>query len=135
MSGKRFVETFSTGVVTDTLTGKEYKCEMRIDDKLLELLNDLHEENHSLKFQLDECRNHKLFSRRELEKENEQLKEEVELLREGLKAYDENLPLYLTCREIRDFNSDLFEFKIKQQKFYNEHPNLCKIIVDGVELK
>lgn len=37
----RFVETLSTGIVTDTLTGKEYKCEMRIDDGLLELLNEL----------------------------------------------------------------------------------------------
>ena len=63
-----------------------------------------------------------------------ELKQEVELLGEGLKAYDENLPLYLTCREIRDFNSDLFEFKIKRQKFYNEHPRLCKIIVNGKEL-
>ena len=39
------------------------------------LLNELYEENQSLKFQLDECRNHKLFSRRELEKENEQLQQ------------------------------------------------------------
>ena len=35
------------------------------------------EENQSLKFQLDECQNHKLFSRRELEKENEQLKKDL----------------------------------------------------------
>ena len=49
MTDKRFTETFSTGVVTDHITGKKYKCEMRIDDKLLELLNELHEENQSLK--------------------------------------------------------------------------------------
>lgn len=49
MTDKRFTETLSTGVVTDHITGKEYKCEMRIDDKLLELLNELHEENQSLK--------------------------------------------------------------------------------------
>lgn len=41
-------------------------------------MNALHEENQSLKFQLDECRNNKLFSRRQLEKENEQLKKEKE---------------------------------------------------------
>lgn len=48
MTEKRFVETISTGIVTDTITGKEYKCEMRIDDDLLELLNELHEENQAL---------------------------------------------------------------------------------------
>lgn len=49
MTVKRFTETLSTGIVTDHVTGKEYKCEMRIDDKLLELLNELHEENQELK--------------------------------------------------------------------------------------
>lgn len=34
---KRFTETVSTGIVTDNLTGKEYNCEMRINDQLLEL--------------------------------------------------------------------------------------------------
>ena len=41
-------------------------------------LNELAEENEQLKFQLKECREHKLFSRRELEKENEQLKQTIE---------------------------------------------------------
>lgn len=49
MTEKRFVETVSTGIVTDTITGKEYLCEMRIDDDLLELLNELAEENEQLK--------------------------------------------------------------------------------------
>lgn len=48
MTEKRFTETLSTGIVTDNVTGKEYNCEMRIDDKLLELLNELHEENKEL---------------------------------------------------------------------------------------
>ena len=48
MIAKRFTETVSTGIVTDNLTGKEYKCEMRIDDELLELLNALHEKNQQL---------------------------------------------------------------------------------------
>ena len=52
MTDKRFTETLSTGIVTDHVTGKEYNCEMRIDDKLLELLNKLHEENKSLKRRL-----------------------------------------------------------------------------------
>lgn len=52
MTEKRFKETVSTGIVTDTVTGKEYQCEMRIDDKLLELMNDLDEESTLLKKQL-----------------------------------------------------------------------------------
>jgi len=48
MNKKRFTETLSTGIVTDNVTGKEYNCEMRIDDKLLELLNELSEENERL---------------------------------------------------------------------------------------
>lgn len=49
MTAKRFTETVSTGIVTDHVTGKEYKCEMRIDDELLELLNKLADENEQLK--------------------------------------------------------------------------------------
>ena len=46
---ERFTETLSTGIVTDNVTGKEYRCEMRIDDDLLKLLNELHEENIQLR--------------------------------------------------------------------------------------
>lgn len=53
--GERFIETISTGVVTDTITGKEYKCEMRIDDEFLELVNHIDEENERLKQQLNEA--------------------------------------------------------------------------------
>ena len=42
---------------------------------LVDLLNNLQKENEQLKFQLDECSNNKLYSRRELEKENGQLKQ------------------------------------------------------------
>ena len=49
MSEKRFVETISTGIITDTETGKEYKCEMRIDEDFLDLINDLAEDNKKLK--------------------------------------------------------------------------------------
>ena len=38
-------------------------------------LNELNTENKELKLQLGECRHNKLFSRRELEKENKELKE------------------------------------------------------------
>jgi len=49
MSEKRFIETVSTGIITDTETGKEYKCEMRIDEDFLDLVNDLAEDNKKLK--------------------------------------------------------------------------------------
>ena len=49
---KRFTEVISTGVVTDRETGKEYKCEMRIDDELLELINKIDRENKLLKVQI-----------------------------------------------------------------------------------
>lgn len=62
-----------------------------------------------------------------------ELKQEVELLRFGLNKYESLLPQYLTCGEINGFHSDLFEFQIKQLKFYKEHPNLVKqvTIVNG----
>ena len=49
MTEKRFKETISTGIVTDTITGKEYNCEYRINDELLELINKIVEENKELK--------------------------------------------------------------------------------------
>ena len=82
MTDKRFKETISTGIVTDTITGKEYNCEMRIDDKLLELLNELSEENQylkSLKWNQD-CINEisiGIQQRQSLEEENEQLKQTI----------------------------------------------------------
>ena len=49
MNEKRFTETISTGIITDNLTGKEYKCEMRINDEFLMLVNELAKENKKLK--------------------------------------------------------------------------------------
>ena len=85
MTEKRFTETVSTGIVTDNVTGKEYNCEMRIDDELLELLNELHEENEQLRIEKDTIQkqhsyelNKKLEYKSkliDLKKENEQLKQ------------------------------------------------------------
>ncbi|MBO5180128.1 MAG: hypothetical protein J6B87_07290 [Clostridia bacterium] len=49
MTEQRFKETVSTGIVTDTITGKEYNCEYRINDELLELINKIEKENRELK--------------------------------------------------------------------------------------
>lgn len=51
ITDKRFVETFSTGIVTDNVTGREYDCGMRIDDDLLELLNELDNESKKIKLE------------------------------------------------------------------------------------
>ncbi len=78
MTNQRFTETLSTGIVTDNMTGKEYKCEMRIDDDLLELLNELYEEVENLKDVNTQCCNDYSAMRRDVlryKEENEQLKQ------------------------------------------------------------
>lgn len=47
MTEKRFTEIVSTQKVIDNQTGREYYC--LIDDELLDLLNELHEENMMLR--------------------------------------------------------------------------------------
>ena len=42
--------------------------------EMIDELNNLSEEKEKLQFELKECRDNKLFSRRELEKENERIK-------------------------------------------------------------
>ena len=56
----------------------------------VDLLNHLHQENHSLKFQLDECANNKLYSRRKLEEENEQLRDELTFLNKVIGFFADN---------------------------------------------
>ena len=63
------------------------------------LLNHLHHENHSLKFQLDECANNKLYSRRKLEEENKQLRQQVA----NYELAKRNLIKRLDDREKEDF--------------------------------
>lgn len=107
---KRFELThFDCDYITDHLTGEDYPT---IDkDSMFELVKQINE----------------------LVDENEELKQEVELVRFGLNKYESLLPQYLNCGEINSFHSDLFEFQIKQLKFYKEHPNLVKqvTIIDG----
>lgn len=93
MTEKRFVETVSTGIVTDTVTGKEYRCEMRIDEDLLELLNELHEENQELKRLVKATVEDYTDLKQSfdlIDKENEQLKQVVAETEKMLQStYDE----------------------------------------------
>lgn len=87
----RFVETISTGIVTDTVTGKEYNCEMRINDNLLNLMNNIAKENEELKSKLEESKKahsncDKLWwelhdEKEQLEKENQHLKSKINMLK------------------------------------------------------
>ena len=75
---KRFTEIVSTQKVIDNQTGKEYDC--LIDDGLLELLNELHEENRALQRHLDVMRSGALTDDKrikELYDENQRLKKDV----------------------------------------------------------
>ena len=110
-----------------------YDCESVVD-----ILNELSEENQSLKFQLNECQNHKLFSRRELEKENEQLKQQIEELEFKLRTIEN--------KELKTFKDKVFEVIdnhileetdlrkecIENGSHYNA--NICRNIIDTLKL-
>lgn len=83
---KRFTETVSTGIVTDNLTGKEYNCEMRISDQLLEVINNLHEENMFLK----EERQEDIKDFEKLLKKNQKLEKLVKSLQKELNNCEED---------------------------------------------
>ena len=68
----------------------------------------------------------------ELYEENKELKEEIQLLKEGMEAYENAIPYVCTCEQVRDIHSEMFDFNMKQNEFYKEHPNRCTVIIDGV---
>lgn len=73
---KRFVETISTGIITDTVTGKEYNCEYRVSDEFLELINTIADENEQLK------------------EENKKFKLKINTYHEGNKTLHQTLQKY-----------------------------------------
>lgn len=97
----RFVETISTGIVTDTVTGKEYDCEMRINDNLLNLMNNIAQENEQLNLNYNELRYaNDIYCKKidSLKKENEQLKKENEELEEENERLENKL---WNCQNMR----------------------------------
>ena len=70
----RYIEKYSfKQLVRDMARGKVIS-----DEDLIDLYQRQDEKIRQLEFGLKECREHKLFSRRELEKENKQLKRKIE---------------------------------------------------------
>ena len=116
MTAKRFTmiyfETDGNLIFDETKHNGEWynSAECLQDNEIVELLNELHEENRSLKFQLDECQNHKLFSRRELEKENEQLRHDATILIQSNQDYrKENEQLKEQLRDCEKFRHTVFQ--------------------------
>ena len=54
-------------------------------EKLESKIKLLEKENEQLKQELSECTNHKLYTRRKLEKENKELKEQLDKIPKGIK--------------------------------------------------
>ena len=123
---KRFTETVSTGDVRDNLTGKEYRCEYRIDEEFLELVNDIAEESKQLK-QFKEQNIQEYLKLKNIcnncKKENKQLKSAIkkviELLEEEVdlfsdKAIEHDINAYMELREFD--NKDAYYMAISTKK-------------------
>jgi cell shape-determining protein MreC len=95
MTEKRFVddgfEAIDEQSFTDTETDKTYYVDYF--DEIIDLCNELNDENQRLKKELEECKNNKLFSRRELERENKELKYHLNRTEKELKEYKEFMSL------------------------------------------
>lgn len=65
-----------------------------------------------------------------LSEENDELKQELELLKKGLKAYDDAIQYVCTCSQVRNIHSELFDFEMEKTDFYKQHPNRVKIVLE-----
>lgn len=82
LSIKEFINNCEDEKVKNTLEDLFYSEVKEYD--LAKENRTLKKDNEQLKFKLNECKEHKLFSRRQLKKENIMLKEEIETLHEQL---------------------------------------------------
>lgn len=130
MTNQRFTETLSTGIVTDNFTGKEYKCEMRIDDDLLKLLNELHEENENVKDANAQCCIDYSAMRRDVlryKEENEQLKQRNDRLEEKIQRERR-----VSAKQHLKWSKEA-EMKIKELSEENEQLKTLNIPLGEVE--
>lgn len=72
--------------------------------EVVDLLNQLYDENEDLKFQLDECANHKLFSRRKLEEDNALLRQSNKILQQEIN--DAQQILEMLSEKLKGWNNE-----------------------------
>lgn len=126
MTEKRFKEIISIQKVVDNQTGIEYDC--LIDDKLLDLINDLSEEKEELRYKYNEKSNEYIGLEEqvdELLKENKELKNLIKkVISERVVAYP---LLQELCEDIENIDidhliSDMLIIKaesVKDKKIFN----------------
>lgn len=79
LSEKRFEFLFPHTIINDNIVRKSYYLSEKEDvEKIVDLLNEQSEKIKSLEMEIDLIGNTKLFSRRKLEEENEQMKKQLE---------------------------------------------------------
>lgn len=124
MSKKRFKETISTGIVTDTVTGKEYNCEMRIHDDFLELVNTISAENERLKKQINDItvnytKNRVDFDKDELYARDNNIEIDLKNRNLSITIYIPSIKEYLKLHYVvtgKNFEREYKYFKKEQQK-------------------
>lgn len=89
-----------------------YENNVRIfPDQFWQIIKKLEHKIEELDFELKECKERKLYSRRELERENEQLKNENKELK--AKVDDKEVAVEVECEKLMQKVFDLIEEKIK----------------------
>lgn len=124
MSKKRFKETISTGIVTDTVTGKEYNCEMRVDDDFLELINTISAENERLKKQINDItvnytKNRVVFDKDELYARDNNIEIDLKNRNLSITIYIPSIKEYLKLHYVvtgKNFEREYKYFKRELQK-------------------
>ena len=109
MSEKRFRVNYDVSIY-DSET-EEYISTKNGLEKIAKRMNELNDENEQLRFQLEECSNNKLFSRRELERENEQLRQ---VNNDFEKLFSETISIADTSQLLENGNYDIKRMFVKE---------------------
>lgn len=100
MTEKRFKEIISTQKVIDTVTNKEYDC--LLDNDLFDLINTIAEENEQLKDAL----NQRTEQCDKYYKENEQLKQQLQVCLKHHNCILETEKICVMCDECASLSMD-----------------------------
>ena len=101
---KRFEMSDQSTIYRYSIIDNVKKGVLKVNECVV-LLNKLNDENEQLRFQLEECSNNKLFSRRELERENEQLRQTITEMQQDEQLYANEI------LELREANKEFMQFK------------------------